>query len=127
MFDLAGLAVHQVFRAYNLSAKGLADRLVTQTYSEQRHFPGEVANQFDADAGFSRRAGTGRDHNFLWSHGFDFRDGYLVVATNLNLSAQFPDVLDEVVGKRVVVVENEDHGIPILAGESIEPQRSLRS
>jgi hypothetical protein len=41
---------------------------------------------------------------------FDLLDGQLVVAIDLNLRAQLSQVLDKVVGKRIVVVEDEDHG-----------------
>ena len=34
----------------------------------------------------------------------------IVIAAHNNLRAQFAQVLDKVVGKRIVVVEDEDHG-----------------
>ena len=36
-------------------------------------------------------------------------DGQLVVAIDLDLRAQFAQVLDKVVGERIVVVEDENH------------------
>src|SRR6185503_580724 len=42
--------------------------------------------------------------------GFDPSDRDLVVAAHNHVSAQFSQVLDEVVGKRVVIVEDKDHG-----------------
>ena len=36
-------------------------------------------------------------------------NGDLIVASNLDLRPEFAQVLDEVVGKRVVVIEHEDH------------------
>src|SRR5215471_18466166 len=41
--------------------------------------------------------------------GFDLSHCDLVVAADDYLGAQLPQVLDEVIGKRVVIVENEDH------------------
>jgi hypothetical protein len=32
-----------------------------------------------------------------------------VIAANLDLSTEFAQVLDKVVGKRIVIVEDEDH------------------
>jgi hypothetical protein len=68
-----------------------------------------MADQFDADAGFPRRAGSGRYDDTFRMHRLDLFDGHFVVAANLNPSAQFAQVLDEVVSKRIVVIEDEDH------------------
>jgi hypothetical protein len=50
-------------------------------------------------------------------HRLDLSDGYFVVAANLDVSAQFAQVLDEVVSERIVVIEDEDHAF-IVAAES---------
>jgi uncharacterized protein YbjT (DUF2867 family) len=50
-------------------------------------------------------------------HRLDLLDGHFVVAANLNLGAQFAQVLDEVIGKRVVVIEDEDHGLIVAVEE----------
>ncbi len=68
-----------------------------------------MSNEFDADAGLVRRARSGRDDNPFGMHRFDVADRDLIVAANLNLRAQFADVLDQVVGERIVVVEYENH------------------
>ena len=64
----AGLAVHEVRRADDVAAEGVADGLMTQTDAKHRNLAGEVADQFDADARFVRRAGTRRDHDRLRTH-----------------------------------------------------------
>ena len=68
-----------------------------------------MTDQFDADAGFLRSAGSGRNHDALGVHRLDLSDGHFVVAANLNPGAQFAQVLDEVVSERIVVIEDEDH------------------
>ena len=108
--DGAGLAVHQVRSAHHVAAKGRADGLMSQADAEHRHLAGEVANQIDADAGILRRAGTGRNHDALRLHGLDLSDRDLIVAAHLDLRAEFPEILHQVVGEGIVVVENEDHG-----------------
>ena len=35
----------------------------------------------------------------------------LIIAAHFNLRAQFADVLDEVVGERIVVIEDENHAV----------------
>jgi hypothetical protein len=48
-------------------------------------------------------------------HRLDLADGHFVIAPNLDLRAQFAQVLDEVVSKRIVIVEDEDHGLIVAA------------
>src|SRR5713101_2359732 len=110
VLNLAGFAVHQVLRAHHLAAEGCADRLVSEADSEHGHFAREVADQFDADAGFLRSAGSGRNHDARGVHRLDLSDRHFVVAANLYPGAQFAQVLDEVVSERIVVIEDEDHG-----------------
>jgi hypothetical protein len=43
--------------------------------------------------------GTGRDHNVLRFEGLDVRHRDLVVAAHLDLRPEFPEVLNQVVGK----------------------------
>ena len=121
--DGAGLAVHQVRSAHDVAAKSRADGLMSQADAENRNFAGEVPDQIDADAGVLRRARTRRDHDALRLHGLDLGNCDLVVAANLDLRAQFPEVLNQVVGKGIVVVENENHEAPILA-YSLPPERA---
>ena len=71
-----------------------------------------MADDVIADASLSRRTRAGRDHDPLRSHRLNIRDRDLVVAPNLNLRAEFSQVLHQVVGKRIVVVENKDHKGP---------------
>jgi len=109
--DRAGLAVHQVRRADDSSAKSRANGLMSETNSQDWNFAREVPNQVDADTGFLRCAWSRRDHDSLRLHRLNFVDRDLIVAPNFHLRAKFSEILDEVVGKGIVIVENEDHGI----------------
>src|SRR5579863_2012839 len=114
MKDGAGLAVHEVRRPNHMTAKCFADRLMSQADTEQRGLAGKVADQFDADAGFVRRARPWRDDDPVWLHRLDLVYRDLVVAAHLDLLAQFTNVLNQVVGERIVVVEDEYHRNPLL-------------
>src|SRR2546429_5601493 len=118
VFDLTGFAVHQVLRAHYLASEGSADRLVSEADSEQRHvsLAREMADQFDADAGFLRSTGSGRKHDAFGVHRLDLSHGDFVVAANFYLGAQFAKVLDEVVSERIVVIEDEDHKLIVARG-----------
>jgi len=126
MLNLAGLSVHKVSGADNASAEGGSNGLMSQANAEQWDSPREVADELDADAGFLRSAGAGRDHDPLGTEPFDFLYRNLVVPPHLDLRAQFSQILDQVVGKRIVVVEDEDHGeyfdTPGVAGVPAGPE-----
>jgi len=109
--DGAGFAVHEVRCAHDLSAESGADGLMSQADAEDRNFSGEVADQIDADAGVLRGAGAGRDHDSLGLHGRDGGDRDLIVAAHFDSSPEFAEILNQVVRERVVVVENEEHGL----------------
>jgi len=82
-----------------------------------------MADEFDADSGFVWSTRSGRNYNSLRPQRFNFGEADLVVTAHLNFGAQFSDVLDEVVGKRIVVIENEDHKFIVAAMESNSPPR----
>jgi hypothetical protein len=69
-----------------------------------------VADERNQDAGLARRAGAGREQDALGLAAPRPLHGQLVVAIDLDLRAQLSQVLDKVVGERIVVVEDEDHG-----------------
>ena len=43
---------------------------------------------------------------------FQFLDGYLVIAANYHFRTQFSQVLDQVVGKGIVVIQDKNHNLP---------------
>src|SRR5262249_30561954 len=103
------LAVHQVRRADDLRAEGLADRLMAETHPEDGRRAREAQYDVDADACVGGRARPGRDHDVRGRHDGDLLERDLVVADDLRVRAQLAEVLDEVVRERVVVVDDEDH------------------
>ncbi|MNT92021.1 hypothetical protein D3C72_2332230 [compost metagenome] len=58
MVDRRCFAVHQTFRADDVAAKGLPDRLMSQAYAEDRYDAFEMLQQLQADARFIRGAGS---------------------------------------------------------------------
>ena len=109
------LAVHRLRRADDLAAERLADGLMSQADAEQRDLAGRGGDQVEADAGFGRRAGAGRQHDRLGLHGQRVRDRQLVVAPDLAieravLRADIAQEVVEVEGKAVVVVDEKNHG-----------------
>jgi hypothetical protein len=95
--------------ADDAAAEGLADGLMSEANAQQWSLAGKVADQRDADPGFVRSARSRRDDNSLWLHCFDFVDRDLIVSADLDVFPQLSQILDQVVGERIVIIEDEDH------------------
>src|ERR1044071_6950672 len=101
--DVRHLAVHHASRAHHLATESLSNRLVPQAHAEERRDEGQ------RNAGVVRRAGARREHDVRRSQRRDFVYRDLVVAEHSHLRAELAQVLREVVGERVVVVDQRDH------------------
>src|ERR1019366_8990419 len=109
MFDGAGLAVHEGGGTNNFAAEGRANRLMAEAHAQQRHAPCEMADQFDADASFLRGARAGRDHDAIGTKLLNPANRDLVITAHHYLLTQFAEVLHQVVGEGVVIIQNKDH------------------
>src|SRR6185312_11224327 len=109
VLDTACFAVHQLMRTNNVSAKCSPNRLMAQAHAQYRQLAGKVPDQGNADARLLRRTRTRRNKNVIGLQGLDFRRSNLVIAAYLYFLAQFAQILHQVVGKGIVVVEDEDH------------------
>ena len=69
-----------------------------------------LLDQVEADAGLVRRAGAGRQHDRLGLAREHVVDRDLVVAMHDDVRPQLAQVVDEVEGEAVVVVDQQDHG-----------------
>src|SRR4029077_14153540 len=105
--DTAGLAVHYFTRTNHTPAKRRSDRLMAQAHTKNRNFAGEALDQRNADSRFLRRAWPGRNHDALRPHFVDFVERDAAVAAHFELLPHLTKVLREVIGKRVVVVEQQ--------------------
>ena len=101
--------MHEPVGPHDFAAVDFTDALVPETHSEDGEARAEGLDDFAADAGFGRGAGAGGDDDAFGGECFDFGHGDPVVAHNPEVSSQLAEVLDEVVGEAVVVIEDEDH------------------
>ena len=91
------------------SAPRLHERLVAEADAERRDpRQREAADRLERDPGLVRRARARRDDHPVVAADQQLIDGRVVVADDLELGAELAQVLDEVVGEAVVVVEDED-------------------
>ncbi len=103
------LSMHEAARADDFAPENVADALVPQTHAKQREPGAEGADHLVGDARFFGGAGAGRHADALRFESLDFGDRHLVVAFDKELRPQLAEVLDEVVGERIVVVYHQKH------------------
>ncbi len=108
VLDLGVLAVDRL-ALDDLAAEDLDHRLVAEADAEHRR-PGlgEGADRLAGDPRLGGRAGAGRDDEAVGAALQQLADLGLVVADHLELGAELTQVLDQVVGEGVVVVDDED-------------------
>jgi hypothetical protein len=82
---------------------------VAEADTEDGNFSAEMPNHIATDTRIGGRAGSGGDDDFFGSELLDVGNGNLVVALHKELGTKFPKVLNEVVGERIVVIDDEDH------------------
>ena len=108
---LIGFAVHQPAATHDLRAKGLADRLVPQTYTQEWNLAREPFNAWHRYAGLVGRAWAGRDNQMRRPLGFDLLQGNLVVAINLQIQCRIDlsQSLHQVVCEGIVIIDKQNH------------------
>ena len=111
MAHLGQLAVHRHRRPHHVAAEHLADRLMAEADAEHRNGRRGLRDEVEADAGLVGGARPRRQHDGVGIGGHDFGGGDLVVAMDGDLGAQLAEIVDEVEGEAVVVVDEDDHGV----------------
>src|ERR1039457_1436851 len=111
MMDGRGLAMHQGDAAHDIASEGCPDGLMAKTDAQDGDLSGEMCNAGDGNAGLFGRAGAGRDDEASGLKRFYFRQGDSVVAVNLHIFTKLAEVLNDVIGKGVVVVDHQQHKV----------------
>ena len=98
----------------------MADGRVSEADAEDGFFAGEGADHVEGDAGFGGGTGAGGDEDAVGveCEGFGGRD--LVVAEDALFDAQLTEILDEVEGEGIVVVDDEQHGVGRLLSSRVD-------
>src|SRR5262249_2378619 len=107
--NLARLAVHQRGSPHNLSSKNFADGLVSQAHAEHWYGFMKVLNDVLGNPGVRRDTRSRRNHDMRWVLPFDFFQCDFVITEDPQLGAQLAQILNEVVGEGVVVIDHHDH------------------
>ena len=107
--DLARFAMEEFRCADDFAAECSTNGLMAEAHTEDRKFSGQALDQLDGNARLLRRARSGRNYDALRFPADDFFDGDFVVSVHFDLATEFAEILRKVVGKGIVVVEQENH------------------
>ena len=99
--------MHQLLGAHNLTSVNLPDGLVPQTHSEDWQLATKGRNDLAGNPRLIRRARTRRntDPRGLEIAKFFHRHG--IIPQHFHLRSQLAKILDEIVGKGIVVIDND--------------------
>ncbi len=100
--------MHQAISAHDLAAERLADTLQAEAYAENRNFARHLAQKSQRDSGLGGSARSGRDDDRRRMKRANAGDIDRVVALDDDVGAEFAEVLHDVVGKRVVVIDHQE-------------------
>jgi len=87
----------------------MADALMAQANPQERQTRPEGADDVVGQAGFARRTRPGRNEDALRVELADLVNGNLVVAADFQGYLHLAQILDEIVGERIVIVYDQDH------------------
>src|SRR5271156_1822516 len=102
------LAVHQAIRAHDLAAERLADTLQAEAHAENRNLVRHLAQESQRDAGLGGSARSRRDDDRIGTQRANAGDFDGVVALDRDVGAELAEVLHDVVGERVVVIDHQN-------------------
>ena len=105
--------MHHLLRVHDFAAKRLANRLVAEAYAKNPYVPRELPDQRHRNAGFIGRARPGRNHDVERLERSDFFERDLIIAIHGDFLLEFTEVLHEVVGERIVVIDHQEHKLVI--------------
>ncbi|VTR66459.1 hypothetical protein DESC_480169 [Desulfosarcina cetonica] len=104
-----GLAMHQPLGRNDLTTKGMGDGLMPQTDPQDGNRSGKTSDHIQADPGGFGPARARRNHDGLGGHGRDIFHVNGVVALDHHAFTDLPEVLHQVVGERIIVVDHQYH------------------
>src|SRR4029077_7007222 len=100
--------VHQFRGARNFASVNFADTLVTEANAEQWDSRSEFTNDVATDSRVARPARSGRDADAFRNKLSNVSQARLVIAFHQNVGAQLAENLREVVGERIVIIDQEE-------------------
>src|SRR6202008_1569255 len=107
--DRRRFPVHNPVRPDYFTPEDMSNALVPKTDPEDRGTRPKLQNQIVADTGIERSSRSWGDTNPVGMHLRYLIQSYLIVSFDDQIRAKLTKILDQVVGKRIVVVDDEHH------------------
>lgn len=110
MLHLSYLAMDDLVAAHNLAAEGLANALMTKANPDQGC--ARLRRQRDhlkANTRLIRIARPGREHHPSRIERHRVARAKCVIAHNLNICAKFAQIMHQIIGKTVVIIDQQQH------------------
>ena len=101
--------MHETIGSHYLTTINLTDALMAKTDAQCGSGWSEARDHITADAGFIRRAGSWRNDDPLRVHRLDFIERHFIISVNDNVCPKFAKILNEVIGERIVVIDDQKH------------------
>src|SRR6185312_1391270 len=125
VFHRAGLSMHEITGPDYIPSEGCAQSLMAKAHTQNRKAAAELAKQLDADARILRRAWAGRNEDTFRTQSLHFFHRDLIIAAHDNFRAQLTQILHQVVGERIVVVQNKNHCYQITSAAGLSVSEAL--
>ncbi len=109
MIDGGSFAMHEAGGPDDFAAENMPHTLVAETNPQRRDGRAEGPDNVVGQAGFPRRTGPRRDENPVRFQLANLVERNFVIPENPLRHAEFPEVLDEVVSKTIVVIDDQQH------------------
>src|SRR5438105_15879866 len=107
MPDHGCFPMHETGSADDISAIGLCDALMTETDAQDWNLGPESQDDFFADSRFAWRARAGRNADVLRRLVCNFIQRDFIVSFDQKFTSKLAEILREIVGERVVVIDQE--------------------
>ena len=101
--------MHDAIVDNDVPTKGITNALMPEANPQQRHLLPKPADNVIGQPGFARRTWAGRDQNALGIQFANLVEGNLVIAADLQRHLHLAQILDEVVGERIVIIYDQNH------------------
>jgi hypothetical protein len=105
MVNQRDFAVYWERSPHDIAAEDCADALVTETDAQSGNPRPQCLDQRIANASLVGRAGTGRDDDVGRRERIGLVNGDIVIATYHDVDTELRQILVEVVGKAIVVID----------------------
>ena len=119
------LSMHQFLCIGDLSAKCFANGLMSQANPKDGNLSRKVFYHFFADSRFRRSSRSGRKNDAVRSKCFDLGDCHLVIADNLYVRRFLSNQLIHVIGKAVIIINDQYHVFSLLNSRRLPPPQGL--